>query len=188
MLTRYFRSRHAIAIALSVLTALAGSFPGAAFGSDSATTKRSREGAIPTALVGKWGFAVATGVYCNALGNCAPGSGGSISFTFKADGRTEYALFESALVDGCGEIQSLTLKTGTTAVKGAQLIFTPKAGTYKSVNGCRPDLTGTWAFEAKDLKLMPLGWRLVQDQQDPARSALQITDPAGEASGVYSRR
>lgn len=142
---------------------------------------RSRQGAMPAELIGKWGFAVASGVYCTTIGNCAPGAGGSISFTFGANGRTEFALFESSLIDGCGQVQTLTLKTGTTKVTGAQLIFTPKAGTYKSVNGCRPDLTGTWVFGAGDLKPMRLEWRLVAD-------GLRITDPSGEASGVYSRR
>jgi hypothetical protein len=142
---------------------------------------RSRQGAMPAALIGKWGFAVASGVYCNTIGICAPGSGGSISFTFGANGRTEFALFESSLIDGCGQVQTLTLKTGTTTVKGAQLIFAPKAGTYKSVNGCRPDLTGTWTFAAKDLKPMQLEWHLLA-------GGLRISDPNGEVSGVYSRR
>lgn len=144
-------------------------------------TTRSRHGAMPVALVGKWGFAVATGNYCDTLDRCAPGSGGSISFTFGVDGRTQYTLFQSALVDGCGEVQSLTLKTGRTTVRGSTLVFTPTAGTYKSVNGCRPDLTGIWKFGFGDLKPIALGWQLDGGQ-------LRLIDPGGEASGVYSRR
>jgi hypothetical protein len=171
----------ATALAVAGLAAWLAVAPNGAAAGQKPPTARSRHGAVPPALVGKWGFAVASGVYCNGFGNCAPGSGGSISFTFRADGRAEYALFESALVDGCGEIQSLTLKRGTFTVDGSTIAFSPKSGTYKSVNGCRPDLTGSWKFEAKDLKPVALGWRFVAD-------GLQLVDPGGEASGVYSRR
>ncbi|WP_292394400.1 hypothetical protein [Mesorhizobium sp.] len=136
---------------------------------------------MPAVLVGRWGFAAASGNYCDPLGNCAPGSGGSISFTFGANGRAEYSLFQSSLVDGCGQIQSLTHKTGTARVNGSTLVFTPRKGSYKSVNGCRPDLTGTWKFGAGDLKPVALQWQLDGRQ-------LRLADPGGEASGVYSRR
>jgi hypothetical protein len=139
------------------------------------------QGAVPRELVGKWGFAVATGEYCTDFNHCAPGSGGSISFEFRPDGRATYALFQSALVDGCGQIQSLALKTGKVKVRGGTIVFMPSAGTYKSVNGCRPDLTGTWKYGPADLKPTSLHWRFEGD-------SLRLTDPAGEASGVYSRR
>lgn len=136
---------------------------------------------MPPELVGKWGFAVATGEYCADFSHCAPGSGGSISFEFKSDGRASYALFQSALVDGCGQIQSLALKTGRVKLHGGAIVFTPSAGTYKSVNGCRPDLTGTWKYGPGDLKPTSLYWRF-------EGKSLRLTDPSGEASGLYSRR
>jgi len=37
------------------------------------------ERSVPADLVGTWAFSVATGNYCNPLGHCAPGSGGSMS-------------------------------------------------------------------------------------------------------------
>ena len=112
---------------------------------------------------------------------CAPGSGGSISFTFRQDGRAEYSLFQSSLIDGCGQVQTLTLKTGTVTVNGSTLLFMPKAGSYKSVNGCRPDLTGSWKFGTGDLKPVSFDWQLEDGQ-------LSLVDPGGEASGIYSRR
>ncbi|MER8423968.1 hypothetical protein NKJ50_03880 [Mesorhizobium sp. M0115] len=181
MLTGSSPARLAVFVTLAGLTGCLAVGPADAAGQGKGRTARSRQGSIPPALVGKWGFAVASGDYCTTLGHCAPGSGGSISFTFSANGRTQYALFESSLVDGCGQIQSLTLKTGTTTVHGSTLVFTPKAGTYKSVNGCRPDLTGTWKFGAGDLKPVSLSWQLNGRQ-------LRLVDPGGEASGVYSRR
>lgn len=137
-------------------------------------------GAVPPELVGKWGFAVASGDYCTDFSHCAPGSGGSISFEFRPDGRASYALFQSALVDGCGQVQTLALKTGRIKVGGGTIVFMPSAGTYKSVNGCRPDLTGTWKYGPADLKPASLHWRFEGD-------SLRITDPSGEASGVYRR-
>ncbi|MBK1866798.1 hypothetical protein [Taklimakanibacter albus] len=138
-------------------------------------------GLVPPELVGKWGFAVAIGEYCADFNHCAPGSGGSISFDFKPDGRTTFALFQSGLVDGCGQIRSLELKDGRIKVNGGTIVFTPSAGTYKSVNDCRPDLTGTWKFDPSDLKPVSHHWRL-------EGGSLRITDSSGEASGVYSRR
>lgn len=139
-------------------------------------------GRVPAALVGTWGFAVATGNYCNRLGHCAPGSGGSQSFTFRADGYSEYRLFESALVDGCGQIQTLTHKIGVVAVRGSSIQFFPRSGTYKAINGCRPDLTGTWRLEAKDLAPILVRWQFLPE------NALRLVDPTGKVSGVYSRR
>lgn len=137
-------------------------------------------GMVPPELVGKWGFAVAIGEYCLELNRCVPGSGGSISFEFKPDGRTTFALFQQALVDGCGQIRSLELKDGRIKVNGGTIVFTPSAGTYESVNDCRPDLAGTWKFDPSDLKPVSLHWRL-------EGGSLRITDSSGEASGVYSR-
>lgn len=139
------------------------------------------QGAMPPELMGKRGFAIATGEYCADFNHCAPGSGGSISFEFRPDGHAIYALFQSALVDGCGQIQSLALKTGRIKMRGGTIVFTPSAGTYKSVNGCRPDLTGTWKYGPADLRPASLYWRL-------EGNSLRITDPSGEASGVYRRR
>jgi len=136
---------------------------------------------FPTQLVGKWGFVTASGNYCDPLSHCAPGGGGSISFTFRADGRTEYRIFESALVEGCGQIQTMTVKTGRSRVSGPNLVFTPTAGTYKSVNGCRPDLTGTWQYGPGDLKPTSVRWQL-------AGETLRLEDPANEASGTYRRQ
>ena len=145
-------------------------------------------GSIPAMLSGTWGFAVATGNYCDSLKHCAPGSGGSISFTLRPDGRAESVLFESVLLNGCGEIQTLTRKTGTATVRGSNILFSPVVGTYESVNGCRPDLTGTWNFEPKDLKPVSLNWQVVQDERDPSRNVLKLVDPDNELSGTYRRR
>jgi len=136
---------------------------------------------VPAALVGKWGYAVASGNYCNQLGQCAPGSGGSQSLTLTADGRAEHALFESALVDGCGQVQTLTRKIGTVAVRGSSLVFAPQSGMYTAKNGCRPDLTGTWRLPAGDLAPISIGWQL-------GGGTLRLVDPTGRMSGIYSRR
>ncbi|MBA1143946.1 hypothetical protein [Mesorhizobium neociceri] len=175
------RKRRAAGIGLAVLAGslVFGIVDASSQGTGPAT--RSHRGAMPAALLGKWGFAAASGDYCDPLGNCAPGSGGSISFTFRADGRAEYSLFQSSLVDGCGQIQSLTLKTGTVTMDDATIVFTPKAGSYRSVNGCRPDLTGLWKFKPGDLKPVSLRWELEGRR-------LRLTDPGGEASGVYGRK
>jgi hypothetical protein len=156
MLTGSPRVGRAALVGMAILAGSLALGVAEASGQGKGPVTRSRYGAMPAALVGKWGFAVASGDYCNMLSHCAPGSGGSISFTFDAGGRTRYALFESSLVDGCGQIQSLTLKNGTTRVSGSTVVFTPKAGTYKSINGCRPDLTGTWKFGTGDLQ--PVRW------------------------------
>ncbi|ADV10184.1 MULTISPECIES: hypothetical protein [Mesorhizobium] len=174
-------SHHACRAALVGLAGWLAFSAGGAYGQGKGPTTRSRLGAMPAALVGKWGFAVASGNYCDTFSNCDPGSGGSVTFTFGADGRTYYALFQSSLVDGCGQVRSLTLKTGKASVRGSTLVFTPTAGTYKSVNGCRPDLTGLWKFKPGDLKPVSLRWQLDGNQ-------LRLIDPDGEASGVYSRR
>jgi hypothetical protein len=137
-------------------------------------------GMVPPELVGKWRSAVAIGEYCLDADRCAPGSGGSISFDFKPDGHTTFALFQQALVDGCGQIRSLELKDGRIRVSGGTIVFTPSAGTYESVNDCRPDLTGSWKFDPSDLKPVSLHWRL-------EGGSLRITDSSGEASGLYSR-
>lgn len=137
-------------------------------------------GMVPPELVGKWGFAVAIGEYCVDVNRCAPGSGGSISFEFRPDGTTTFALVQSALVDGCGLIRSLELKDGRIRVTGGTIVFTPSAGTYESVNDCRPDLSGTWKFDPSDLRPVSLHWHI-------EGSSLRITDSSGEASGVYSR-
>ncbi len=144
--------------------------------------------APPAALVGTWGFAAATGNYCDPLGDCTPGSGGSESFTIDALGRTAFALFESSLLPGCGEIRTLTRKLGSIAVSGDRMVFAPSSGTYEAHNACRPDLSGSWTLAAADLAPVALTWQLVPDPQDPSRSALQIVDPTGQASGVYGRR
>ncbi|HEX2889899.1 hypothetical protein [Vineibacter terrae] len=136
---------------------------------------------VPAALVGSWGYAVASGSYCNQLGQCAPGSGGSQSLSVAADGRAEHAMFESALIDGCGQLQTMTRKVGTVAVRGAILVFSPHSGLYTSRNGCRPDLTGTWRLEAKDLAPVSISWQL-------SGGTLRLVDPTGHMSGVYSRR
>ncbi|KRB20846.1 MULTISPECIES: hypothetical protein [Mesorhizobium] len=75
----------------------------------------------------------------------------------------------------------LTLKTGKTVVRGSTLVFTPTAGSYKSVNGCLPDLTGLWKFKPGDLKPVSLRWRLEGGQ-------LRLIAPDGEMSGVYGRK
>lgn len=167
----------------AALVGLAGwlAFSGGAYGQGKGPTTRSRLGTMPAALVGKWGFAVASGNYCDTLSHCEPGSGGSISFTFGADGRAYYALLQSSLVDGCGQIRSLTLKTGKAQVRGSTLTFTPTAGTYKSINGCRPDLTGLWKFKPGDLQPVSLRWQLEDGR-------LRLIDPDGEVSGVYGRK
>lgn len=136
---------------------------------------------VPAALVGKWGFAVASGNYCNHLGQCAPGNGGSQSLTFTADGRAEHTLFESSLLDGCGQIQTLTRRVGTVSVRGSTILFSPQSGLYTAKNGCRPDLTGTWRLEARDLAPIAISWQL-------SGNALRLVDPTGRTSGVYSRR
>jgi hypothetical protein len=140
--------------------------------------------AFPAHLVGTWGFAVATGNYCNPLGRCAPGSGGSQSFTFTADGNATFAKLESALVDGCGEIRTFIRTAGPAIVNGATIVFSPRSGAYVAANGCRPDLTGTWNIEPKDLTTVSMRWELVGG----GRKALRLTDPKGEVSGIYSRR
>ncbi|MDX8531806.1 hypothetical protein RFM41_08375 [Mesorhizobium sp. VK25A] len=150
-------------------------------GQGTGPTTRSHRGSMPTALVGRWSFAAATGQYCDPLGDCAPGSGGSITFTFRAGGRAEYSLFQSSLVAGCGQVQSLRLTTGTARTDGSTLVFTPKSGTYKSFNGCRPDLTGNWKLAAEDLKPVSFSWQLDD-------GALQLVDPTGEASGTYNKK
>lgn len=142
-------------------------------------------GGFPAALVGTWGFAVATGNYCDPLGGCAPGSGGSQSFTFTADGNATFAKLESALVDGCGEIRTFIRTTGPATVDEATMVFSPRSGTYVAANGCRPDLTGTWNLEPKDLTTVAIRWQLVGNGR---QKALKLTDPKGEVSGVYSRR
>lgn len=171
MLRKTGKRRHRRASLRGVAAALLIMASGAAEGA----------GTVPPELAGKWGFAVATGEYCSDFNHCAPGSGGNISFDFKPDGRASYALFQSALVEGCGEIQSLEMKQGSITVRAGTIVFTPQAGTYKSVNDCRPDLTGTWKFAPDDLKPVSLHWRF-------EGTSLRITDPSGEASGVYSRR
>ncbi|UCI26994.1 hypothetical protein [Mesorhizobium sp. B2-8-5] len=166
------------------LAALAGSLALAAtdgFGQGIGPTTRSHRGPIPVALVGQWSFAAATGQYCDPLGDCAPGSGGSITFTFGVGGRAEYSLFQSSLVEGCGQVQSLRSMTGTARVDGSTLVLTPRSGTYKSFNGCRPDLTGNWKLGAEDLKPVSFSWQLDEGE-------LQLVDPTGEASGIYNRR
>ena len=146
------------------------------------------DAAVPDALVGTWGFAAATGNYCDPLGQCAAGSGGSESFTFTPQGGAQYALLESALVPGCGEVKTLTQLEGRVTILGSTLVFAPVSGTYAANNACRPDLSGIWSLEPKDLTLMSLDWQFVPDADDPLHSALKITDPAGRASGTYSRR
>jgi len=143
---------------------------------------------LPDALVGTWGFAAATGNYCNPLGQCGAGSGGSESFRFTAQGDAEYALLESALVEICGEVKTLTHLQGRVTVLGSSLVFTPASGTYTADNACRPDLSGVWSLEGRDLAPMSLGWQFVPDAENPLQNALKITDPAGQASGTYSRR
>ncbi|HEV7692312.1 MAG TPA: hypothetical protein VGO52_15860 [Hyphomonadaceae bacterium] len=144
---------------------------------------------LPPALIGKWGFAVATGDYCGPnLSNCAPGSGGGVSLVLKEDGGAELEVFESALVDGCGSIRTMTTQRGFAEVKGAKLIFRPASGAYSAVNGCRPDLTGVWRLPASDLKPISVGWRLEPDPMSHARKLLRISDPQGQISGDYSRR
>lgn len=145
------------------------------------------ERGVPADLVGTWAFSVATGNYCNPLGHCAPGSGGTMSFTVKADGQAEYALFETSHEDGCGQIQTLTRKLGTIKVREATLIFLTRTGTYKSSHGCRPDLSGTWSLEARDLAPRALSWQLIADPGTPGRQALRLVDPEGQMSGTYSR-
>ncbi|MBN9234547.1 MULTISPECIES: hypothetical protein [Phyllobacteriaceae] len=174
-------SHHAYGAALIVLAGWLTFGATEAAGLGKGPAIRARHGAVPVALVGKWGFAATSGEYCDPLGACAPGSGGSISFTFRQDGRAEYSLFQSSLIDGCGQVQTLTLKTGTVTVNGSTLLFMPKAGSYKSVNGCRPDLTGSWKFGTGDLKPVSFDWQLEDGQ-------LSLVDPGGEASGIYSRR
>lgn len=166
------------------LAALAGSLALAiadGFGQGTGPMTRSHRGSLPAALVGRWSFAAATGQYCDPLGDCAPGSGGSITFTFSAGGRAEYSLFQSSLVEGCGQVQSLRRTTGTARADGFTLVFTPRSGTYKSFNGCRPDLTGNWKLAAEDLKPVSFSWQLDEGE-------LRLVDPTGEASGSYNKR
>jgi hypothetical protein len=136
---------------------------------------------FPTELVGKWGFVVASGNYCDDFAHCAPGAGGSVTFVFEANGRTQYTLFESTLVPGCGQVRTLTRQSGRTRVRDAALVFIPTAGTYRAVNACRPDLTGLWQFSSGDLKAKTLRWRL-------EGRILHLEDASGEASGNFSRR
>lgn len=136
---------------------------------------------LPAELVGKWGFVVASGNYCDDFAHCAPGAGGSVTFTFGADGRTEYTIFESTLVPGCGQVRTLTRQTGRTRMRNSTLVFTPIAGTYRAINGCRPDLTGTWQYGPADLKPKTLRWRL-------DGRTLHLENTAGEASGSFTRR
>lgn len=143
---------------------------------------------VPADLVGTWAFSVAAGSYCNPLGHCSPGSGGSMSFTVKADGQAEHVLFETSVVQGCGEIRTLTRKLGRIKVSGPTLVFLTRSGTYKSSNGCRPDLTGTWNLEARDLAPRALTWQVVTDPGTPGRQTLRLVDPENQMSGTYSRR
>lgn len=138
------------------------------------------EGVIPRELVGKWGYAASGGSYCIDIDHCADGDGGSVSFSFHRSGRTDYFLFQSRRVDGCGQVRSLARKTGKIEIKGGTITFLPAVGVYKSVNDCRSDLTGSWSFEAQDLEPVVLYWQFEDGK-------LRITDPGGEASGIYSR-
>ncbi len=138
------------------------------------------EGGIPRELVGKWGNAASGGSYCTDIDLCADGDGASVSFSFHRSGRTDYFLFQSTRVEGCGQVRSLARKTGQIEIKGSTITFLPAVGVYKSVNDCRPDLTGSWSFDAQDLEPVVLHWQFED-------SKLRITDPNGEASGVYSR-
>ncbi|QCI68866.1 hypothetical protein [Phreatobacter stygius] len=144
--------------------------------------------AVPADLVGAWAFSVAIGNYCNPLGHCSPDSGGSMSFTIRADGQAEHALVETSRVEGCGQIRTLTRKRGTIKVNGPTLVFLTRSGTYTSSNGCRPDLTGTWNLEARDLAPRALTWQLVADPGAPGQQALRLVDPENQMSGTYSRR
>jgi hypothetical protein len=143
--------------------------------------------AVPTALIGTWGFAAAMGQYCNSLGQCAPGGGGSESFSFSTDGQAEYAILESSLVEACGEVKTLTHLAGHVSVVGAGIVFTPTSGVYSARNACRPDLSADWTLGTNDLKPIAMTWRLVPDEQNPGQDALQLVDATGEASGTYTR-
>lgn len=135
---------------------------------------------IPRELVGGWGHAAPGNDYCIDIDNCA-GTGASISFTFHRSGRAEYFLLNATLVEGCGQVRSVARKAGKVEIAGGTMLFTPSAGSYSSLNECRPDLTGSWAFDAQDLEPVMLHWQL-------AEGRLRITDPSGEASGTFSRR
>lgn len=175
---------------LAWLTACGGGGDiGAVLGAPGDTTPPATSGnPPPAALVGTWGFAVASGNYCDPLGQCAPGSGGSESIAIDPQGRTEYAIFESTLLPGCGEVRTLTRKSGTLAVNGATMVFTPQSGTYTARNACRSDLSGDWTLGAADLAPVTYSWQFVPDPLSPQQNALRIVDPSGQASGVYSRR
>lgn len=139
------------------------------------------EGGIPRELVGKWGYAASGGGYCTDIDNCPDsGDGGSVSFSFHRSGRTDYFLFQSTRVEGCGQVRSLARKSGRIEIKGSTITFLPAVGVYNSINDCRPDLTGSWSFDAQDLEPVVLHWQFEDGK-------LRITDPNGEASGVYGR-
>jgi hypothetical protein len=136
------------------------------------------ESGIPREFVGKWGAGES---YCSDIDRCADGDGSSVSFSFHRSGRTDYFLFQSARVEGCWQVRSLARKSGKIEVTGNSITFLPAVGMYETVNECRADLTGSWSFETEDLEPVVLHWQF-------EKGKLRITDPGGEASGVYDRR
>lgn len=133
------------------------------------------ESGIPRELIGKWG---AGGSSCTDIDRCVDGTGSSVSFSFHRSGRTDYFLFQSTRVEGCGQVRSLARKSGKIEIRGSTITFLPAVGLYETVNECRPDLTGSWSFESEDLEPVVLHWQFEDGK-------LRITDPSGEASGDY---
>jgi len=150
--------------------------------SGSEITPPGSSGGVPSALVGAWNEAAASGSrYCDPNGGgCTSTYGGSETYTFAANGTFVYSQLLEANLYGC-IIKTFLYATGTLTVNGARLTLTPSSARNQVTRTC-----GRGTDEQLTLDPSSYGWRVARASDGSA--GLYLTSADGEEAGPFTRR
>jgi len=145
-------------------------------------TPPGSSGGVPSALVGSWNEAAASGSqYCDPNGGgCTSAYGGSETYTFGADGTFVYSQLLEANLYGC-IIKTFLYATGTLTVNGARLTLTPKSARNQVSKTC-----GRSTDEQLTLEPSSYGWRVARAAD--GSMGLYLTSSDGEEAGPFAQR
>jgi hypothetical protein len=137
---------------------------------------------VPSALVGRWNEAAASGSqYCDPNGGgCTSAYGGSETYTFGADGTFVYSQLLEANLYGC-IIKTFLYATGTLTVDGGRLTLTPKSARNQVSKTC-----GRSTDEQLTLDPSSYGWRVARAEDGSA--GLYLTSSDGVEAGPFAQR
>jgi hypothetical protein len=145
-------------------------------------TRPESAGNVPSALVGSWNEAAASGSqYCDPNGGgCTSAYGGSETYAFAANGTFTYSQLLEANLYGC-IIKTFLYATGALTVNGDRLTLTPRSARNVVTKTC-----GRSTDEQLTLDASSYRWRVARASD--GSSGLYLTSSDGEEAGPFRQR